>query len=242
MHEGEASSSRNMPLPGSGWRASLRDAARLGAVALRPAAAVAELGRAAELRARRAASRRVLGALDAVLASSLAEEAVDRITASPLIERAAGRALRGPLVEAVARDLARYAVIERATEQLLVDDELDRLVGAAIDSPHVERLADRVLESPGAERLVARVIESRLLDEAVDRLLESEELWVLVDEVARSPAVTDAISKQGIGFADQIAGVVRDRSRNADDRLEHVARRMIRRRAGEPAPPAEDRP
>jgi hypothetical protein len=86
-----------------------------------------------------------------------------------------------------------------------------------------------VLESPQAERLVARVIESRLLDEAVTRLLESEELWLLVDEVARSPSVTEAISHQGVGFAEQMAGVMRDRSRTADARVERLARRLLRR-------------
>jgi hypothetical protein len=73
-----------------------------------------------------------------------------------------------------------------------------------------------VLESAAAERLVARVIESGLLDEVVHRLVESEDLWLLVEEIARSPAVTDAITRQSGGFADQVANGVRARSRSAD--------------------------
>jgi hypothetical protein len=63
----------------------------------------------------------------------------------------------------------------------------------------------------------------------VARLLESEDLWLLVDEVARSPSVTEAISHQGVGFAEQMAGVVRARSRTADARVERLARRVLRR-------------
>jgi aspartate aminotransferase-like enzyme len=77
--------------------------------------------------------------------------------------------------------------------------------------------------------VVGRVIESRLLDEAVARLLESKYLWLLVDEVARSPSVTAAISHQGVGFAEQMAGAVRDRSQVADARMERRARRLFRR-------------
>jgi hypothetical protein len=63
----------------------------------------------------------------------------------------------------------------------------------------------------------------------VARLLESEDLWLLVDEIARSPAVTEAITQQSLGFADQVAGGVRARSRSMDDWLEHKARRALRR-------------
>jgi hypothetical protein len=86
------------------------------------------------------------------------------------------------------------------------------------------------------------VIQSPLLDEAVERLLESEDLWLLVDEVARSPAVTEAIGSQGLGFADQVAQDVRNRSLRADDRLEHAARRLLRfrRERGAVREPKED--
>jgi hypothetical protein len=141
-----------------------------------------------------AAERTTLAAVDAVLASRVAEQAVDRIVSSELTQRAVSTALRGPLVASVGRDLIA--------------------------------LADR----PDTERLVGELIDSRLLDQIVERLLQSEELWLMVDEIARSPSVTDAISHQSIGFADQVAGVVRDHSRSADDRLERVARRLVRRR------------
>jgi hypothetical protein len=140
--------------------------------------------------------------------------------AAAVSERALLRVVDGMLEAGIADDIAR---------RVLEGPELERIVVTAMESPAVARLADRVLESPQAERLVARVIESRLLDEAVTRLLESEELWLLVDEVARSPSVTEAISHQGVGFAEQMAGVMRDRSRTADARVERLARRLLRR-------------
>jgi hypothetical protein len=83
---------------------------------------------------------------------------------------------------------------------------------------------------------VARAIDSRLVDEAVARLLESEDLWVVVEEIAQSPAVTDAITQQSMGFADQVADGVRTRSRSADAWLERAARRALRRRPAAPPP------
>ena len=92
------------------------------------------------------------------------------------------------------------------------------------------------LDSPKTTRVVGQMIDSRLLDETVTSLLKSAELWITIDEVARSPAVTDAITQQGRSFADQVAGVVRDRSRTADDRLESAARRLLRRGPNGTAP------
>ena len=80
------------------------------------------------------------------------------------------------------------------------------------------------------------MLDSRLIDEAVHRLLEGEELWLVVDEIAQSPAVTEAITRQSIGFADQVAGGVRGRSRNADAWLERAARRALRRPPAAPPP------
>jgi hypothetical protein len=175
-----------------------------------------------------------LATLDALLASSIAGEVVDHVATSPLTQRGVSRTLEGPLVEAFARDLARYRVAERLLSEGLVEQTATRM----LDGPELERIVEAALESPTTERLIGRVIESRLLDETVDQLLESKELWLLVEEIARSPAVTEAITRQSIGFADQVAGGVRTRSRSADAWLEQRVRRVLRRR---PAPRV-DRP
>jgi len=186
-------------------------------LALRPVAVGVELGRRAERELRGAALSRAeasaVAAVDALLASRLAEEVLDRALASPLVLRTVDRVLAGPLVEAIARDVADHAVLERVADQL----ELERVVESALDNA-------------ATERLVVRVIESKLLEETVERLLRSDELWLMVDEIARSPAVADAIQRQSLGFADEVAGGVRTRSRRIDDRLESGARRMFGRK------------
>jgi hypothetical protein len=161
-----------------------------------------------------------LAAADAAVTSSLAKEVVARVVASPLADD----------------------VLQRLVAQTLSSPETERLVIETVDRAEVDRLVERVLDGPFLDAAVARVIDSRLLEAAVtrvfagplfdvivERLLESDGLWVLIDEVAGSPAVTAAISQQGVGFANQVAGVARERSRTADDRLERLAARLTRR-------------
>jgi hypothetical protein len=92
-------------------------------------------------------------------------------------------------------------------------DRLDTVVSAAADSPEVAKL-------------IGTVLGSRAVDTAFDLLLENDALWRVVDEVAKSPAVSRAISHQSVTFADEVADVARNRARGADDRLERLARRL----------------
>ncbi len=102
----------------------------------------------------------------------------------------------------------------------------------------MERVVDRWVDSAAVERAVDRVIEGKLLDRVVERLLESEELWVLVDEIARSPAVTQAITQQSLGFADQVAGGVRESARARRTGCWSARpRRIVRRRERLPDAP-----
>lgn len=173
---------------------------------------------------------------DAVLNSRIAADLAERVVESRLTGRALRAALEGPLVDALARDLVRYRVADRLLSEGLVEQTTVRL----LEGPELERVVEAALDSPTVERLIGSAIQSRLLDEAVARLLESDDLWLLVDEIARSPAVTAAITQQSVGFADQVAGGVRARSRSADAWLEGRARRILRRRPAAPtdvAPP-----
>ena len=138
-----------------------------------------------------------------------------------------------PEIAELAERLLAAGIADDIARRVVEGPELERIAVTALESPGAARLGDRILESPQAERLVARVIESRLIDEAVARLLESEDLWLLVDAIARSPSVTQAISKQSMGFAQEMAGVVRERSQRGDARVERIARRVLRRGAGD---------
>src|SRR3954454_6331613 len=87
----------------------------------------------------------------------------------------------------------------------LAREGVDRIVGSALveqtatrvlEGPELERVVEQALESPAMERRVGRVTESRRREEAGKRLLEREKMWVRVEEIASSPAVTDAITEQ----------------------------------------------
>jgi hypothetical protein len=146
-------------------------------------------------------------------------------------------------------------VERRAVDRLLDSSELERVINAAVDSVRIQASLERALQSDTAKRLVDGLFDSGLLDQVVarlfdtglidrvidkvfdsglmdrilDRLLASDGLWHLIDEVAASPAVTAAISQQGLGFADQVGDEVRARSRKADDWMERAARRLVHR-------------
>jgi len=113
-------------------------------------------------------------------------------------------------------------------------DSAGRTALAGLDAALASRYADEVVQHVLASRIVDRavdqVLSGPLAEHVVERLLESEDLWLLVDEIAQSPAVTDAIGHQSVGFADQVAGQVRVRSRRADARVERAARRILHRR------------
>jgi hypothetical protein len=205
---------------------------------LRGAGAVLNRGLALERRTRAAvttvAGQAAVDALDAALARLLSDDVVDRV-----LERveAAGVAQR------VAQRILEDGIAEQILERVIAGPELERMVGVAVNSEEtqlalirglesksVERLLDRLVRSPGSERIVSLLLDSPLPAEIVTGLLASEELWIFVDEIARSPSVTEAISHQSTGFAEEIADKARDRSRKADAWVERIARRVGRHR------------
>jgi hypothetical protein len=161
-------------------------------------------------------SRASLAVLDRVLASQWANDALAITLRSALAERAVLTVIEGRLGTAALASAIRSGLAERAAGEL-------------VDSGALAR----ILDSDEMEQLVGQVLDSRLVDTSVERVLAMDELWIVIDEVARSPAVTDAIAHQSAGFAGQVVGEVAERSRRADARLERIARRLLRRR---PAP------
>jgi hypothetical protein len=123
-------------------------------------------------------------------------------------------------------EAATLGALGLALDSRLATGAVDRIAASGL----IDRFADRLVADGTVERTVDRVFDDeRVLDEVVTRLLASEDLWLLVDEIARSPSVTEAITQQSVGFADQVAGGVRQRSRHADARLERAARALLRR-------------
>lgn len=130
---------------------------------------------------------------------------------------------------------ASLAVLERTLASRWASDAVDlvlcsamaeRTVRVVFEGPLGDAAVRAAVRTGLAERLAVELLETG----AAVRLLDRDELWAVVDEVARSPAVTDAIAHQGAGFAGQVAGELGERSRSADERLERFARRVLRRR------------
>jgi hypothetical protein len=149
-------------------------------------------------------------------AQQLALRGIETACGSRFAQAAVEAVLRGPLVDVLAADVARYRVLQRVVDPL-------------VEGPAIEQVLAAVETAGVPQRVADQLRHDGVVDQAVARLLESEELWVLVEEIARSPSVTEAISHQSAGLADQMAEVVRDRSRSADARLEGAARRVLRR-------------
>jgi hypothetical protein len=151
--------------------------------------------------------------------------------------RAATATLRPIVGVAEAAAEAGLSLERRAVDRVLESDELERVVVVAINSTHIQAALKQALESEGAAQLIDSLFDSGLIDRFLERLLASGTLWEMIDEIAGSPAVTAAISQQGLGFADQVGDQVRERSRKADDWMERATRRLIGR--GPKALPAE---
>ena len=171
-----------------------------------------------------------LAVVDASLSSPYADEVVERVLNSALAERVVGRALEGELLAGIPKLVAEHLLAEGLVEQVTL---------RVLEGPELERVVEVALQSPGAERVMLRVLESgiveqatmRVIDDTTERLRRSPGVWTLVEEIAASPAVTDAITRQGVGFADQVTEEIRERSSHADERLERAARRLLRRRS-----------
>jgi hypothetical protein len=133
------------------------------------------------------------------------------------LERATIAIIDGALADGIA---------DRIADRLLAGPELERIVAKALEQPGVERIVNQLIASPVIQDAIARVA-----DDAIARLRDSPAMWALIDEIAQSPSVSEAITAQGYGFADQVGDDIRERSRHADARLERLAWRLLRRRS-----------
>lgn len=162
--------------------------------------------------------RPIAGVIEAAASVGIGVErrAVDRLLESSELERTLNQAV----------DSVR---IQASLERALSTDGVKRMVDGLFDSGLLDQVIDRMFDTGLIDRVIDRVFDSGLIDRLLERLLASEGLWQLIDEVAASPAVTAAISQQGLGFADQVGDEVRARSRKADDWVERTARRLMHR-------------
>jgi uncharacterized RDD family membrane protein YckC len=203
---------------------SARAAAAIGRIALLPARVVARApgarraadGLAAEGRETRMQARQHLGAVPAEL------------VATPELERAIDDVLEGPLTDAVARSLAEHRVVERVAGQVLASADFEAAFAAALEHEATQRLVERALASPGVERLAIEALESKLSTELTDRVVRSPEFRRAVEQIASSPEVRSALTKQTESLAEEVAAGLRSRAERLDDAVERPVRRRSR--------------
>ncbi|MDA0158964.1 hypothetical protein OM076_01705 [Solirubrobacter ginsenosidimutans] len=181
-------------------------------------------------------------------ARALRAPVVDRVFGAViearLLERVTAEALKGEALEGVLGIAAERSAGIRVADAVLADDSVERLLAHVVDQPAIDRLIERalaspafelrvaaVLEQPALEQVLERVLASRFAQAATDQLLASEELKRVVGHVARSDEVREALASQTHGLVDDVSDQLRDRTANVDDRMEGVARRLLRRHA-----------
>jgi uncharacterized RDD family membrane protein YckC len=121
------------------------------------------------------------------------ETAVEDLLSAPEIGRILDRALSGPLPEELARSMSRHQVLERVVRKLAVDGELERLLDAALASPRTRTL--------------------------LDQALASDQMQHVVERVAGGPEIRAALAVQSAGFADEVAGGLRETAADLDGRV-----------------------
>ena len=157
------------------------------------------------------------GVLWKLIDQALQSDGGDQLVTNPALWKLITGALESGGADALVNSPALWTLIDTA----IASYGAERM----IHSSALWTLIDKALESENAEGLVAKLFDSGLADQFVDRLLTSKAVWRLVDEIAASPAVTAAVTQQGLGFADQVGGELRARARRADDWILHKARR-----------------
>lgn len=181
-------------------------------------------------------------AVDALLRMILQDEMMDlllqRMQERGVATRIVERLLDDGTLEQIVSRVAEGPELGRMLALALESDQTQKALAESFESEAAARLIERLACSPGGDRLLALVLASPLPEELVGRLLESDQLWVLVDEIAQSPAVTAAITQQGRGFVEEVAGRARDRSRTADAWLADLVRRRRRTTPSDGAKPA----
>ena len=108
----------------------------------------------------------------------------------------------GSLPEAAVRSAAEHQLAQRLAAEIVARPEFERAFTAA-------------LEHQLTERLLTEAIDSRLADHVV----QSPEFQRTVEQVAGSPAVRAALTRQSATLAEELVGGVRSRAEPADDRL-----------------------
>ena len=127
------------------------------------------------------------------------------------------RVAAGQLPEAAADLLVRHRYVQRFVTRLLATADLEPTVLAALEDEQTERILKSALASPALERMLIEALESQVTLDLLDRVLRSPEFERVLEQVASSPAIRAAMTKQGASLADETAEALRARAARLDD-------------------------
>jgi uncharacterized RDD family membrane protein YckC len=125
------------------------------------------------------------------------ESAAEDVVSAPEIARIVDSALAGPLPEEIARSLVRHRVIERVVAELAATGELERLIEQSLGSAQTLELTDRVLAS--------------------------DEMQLVLQNIASSPELRRALTRQSAGLAVDVVTSVRRSATRFDERIARPA-------------------
>ncbi len=159
-----------------------------------------------------------------------------RAMAEPPRRRSFGARLLGSSARS-ARALAGATgidtTIEAATEDAIVgameSAAVERALVRLLEGPAFQDAVAKALDSPAVERAVMEALDSGLIDRVWEKLLASDEVQRLIERIAEAPEVRAAIASQGIGLIEDIGRQLSGITRDVDDAVERVVRRVLRR-------------
>jgi uncharacterized RDD family membrane protein YckC len=151
--------------------------------------------------------------------------------------------VRSPIVRGRAEELAAAGREAEARSRQRLEDAaggiltapeatrtLDRALTQSLPDESIEELARRLLASPAFERVLREAAESRVTRDLIDDAIRSDELQRVVEEVMSGPAVRGALQRQTRTLRDDVTDRLVAGTARADDAIERVARRIVRRR------------
>lgn len=150
----------------------------------------------------------------------------------PLSVRLLGAGVRGArsVGKATGIDRAVEVAAEEAMVAAVESEAVERALVRVLQGPLVEEAARGALESDAVKHALIDALDSEMVDEVWRRLLASNEAQRLVERIAEAPELRAAISAQSVGFIEDIGHTIGNATRDLDEVVERVARRITFRK------------
>jgi uncharacterized RDD family membrane protein YckC len=147
----------------------------------------------------------------------------------PLSVRLLGAGVRGArsVGKATGVDRAVQSAAEEAMVAAVESEAVERALVRVLQGPLVEEAVNGALESESVKRALIEALDSEMVDEVWRRLLASEETQRLVERIAEAPELRAAISAQSVGFIEDVGHTIADSTRQLDDVVERIVRRIF---------------